>query len=125
MKEALDDRLAGQGFRPQAPESAGVAQALAIGQLRKRHRAVMLGTAQRSHPYVAIVARQNPREGCPRQKSISCAKSVLPAFMGDSSEKSRIPLHKIQIDTTLFGFLVRKLMPNQPFSERTALLAGQ
>ena len=79
-----------------------IAQTLPIGQLRKRHRAVLLGTAQRSHTYVAIVACDNPREGRPRQKIHELrTKSVLPVFMG-SSEKFRILLHKIQIDTTHF-----------------------
>src|SRR5271169_3229676 len=45
-----------------------IAQALSIGQLSKRHRAVLLGTVQRSHPSVAAVARNNPCEGAPRQK---------------------------------------------------------
>src|SRR6266568_5979017 len=45
-----------------------IAQALSIGQLRKRHRAVLLGTVQRSYPSVAAVARNNPREDAPRQK---------------------------------------------------------
>src|ERR1017187_3894266 len=45
-----------------------IAQALSVGQLRERHRSVLLGTAQRSHPSVATVARNNPRKGAPRQK---------------------------------------------------------
>jgi len=36
------------------------------------------------------------------KKSMSWAKSVLPVFMGDSSEKFRIAPDKIQIDTTHF-----------------------
>jgi len=45
-----------------------IAQALSIGQLRKRHRAILLGAAQRSDPSIAVVTRNNPREGAPRQK---------------------------------------------------------
>ena len=45
-----------------------IAQALSIGQLRKRHRPILLGTAQCSHPSVAIVTYNNPCEGAPGQK---------------------------------------------------------
>ena len=55
-----------RGLRRQA--GLDVAQALSIGQLGERHRPVLLGTAQRSHPSVATVARNNPRKGAPRQK---------------------------------------------------------
>jgi putative transposase len=46
-----------------------IAQALSVGQLRERHRSVLLGTAQHSHPSVATVARNNPRKGALRQKT--------------------------------------------------------
>jgi hypothetical protein len=44
----------------------------------KRHRSVLLGAAERSHPSIAIVARNNPRESAPGQKIHQLAKSVLP-----------------------------------------------
>jgi hypothetical protein len=64
----------------------------------------LLGTVQRSYPSVAAVARNKPREGAP--KSMSWAKSVLPVFMGDSSEKLRIAPDSVQIDTTHFRLQV-------------------
>jgi hypothetical protein len=55
-----------RGLRRQA--DFDIAQALSVGQLRERQRSVLLGTAQCSHPSVAAVARNNPRERAPRQK---------------------------------------------------------
>jgi len=55
-----------RGLRRQA--DFDIAQALSVSQLRERHRSVLLGTAQRSHPSVAAVARNNPRECAPWQK---------------------------------------------------------
>jgi hypothetical protein len=45
-----------------------IAQALSVGQLRERHRSVLLSTAQRSHPIVAAITRNNPRKGAPRHE---------------------------------------------------------
>lgn len=77
-----------------------VAQTLSVGQLRERHRSVLLGAGERSHPPVAVVTSDNLREAAPRQKIHHLANSVLPAFMDESSENLRRLPHAVQIDTT-------------------------
>jgi hypothetical protein len=52
---------------------------------------------------------------------MSWAKSVLPVFMGDSSEKFRIAPDKIQIDTTHF----RPQAPAESALSRTNLVLNR
>jgi len=45
-----------------------VTQALPPGQLRERHRAILLGAGKHSHATIAAIARNDPRKGAPRKE---------------------------------------------------------
>src|SRR5450830_1382620 len=97
-----------------------IAQALSVGQLRERHRSVLLGTAQRSHPSVATVARNNPRKLAPRQKIHELGEKRFADVHG-RLEKLRIAPDQVQIDTTHF----RPLAPPKSALSRTRLAVNR
>jgi hypothetical protein len=71
---------------------------------------------------VALSVAPTPERLTELLSTISWAKSVLPVFMGRSSEKPRIAPDHVQIDTTHFD---RNIMSNQPFPPPNSPSTGQ
>ena len=61
-----------------------IAQAFAVGQLRKGHDAKLLGATEAARPVIAAVSIDDAMEGLPRQKVHDLRKQGLAEVHGDS-----------------------------------------
>jgi len=57
------------------------AQAFGLSKLAEGHAAQLLGAGERTHPMIATVTDHDAVERLPEMESMSCASSVLPAYM--------------------------------------------